>query len=356
MKIIVSLLLGLSLFPTNVFAGEYFVVQKEWEGIEREYLIFFPEQYQLGGNRLFPVMFGLHGYTGTASGFEKETTKGMNLLAEKEGIVLVYPQGTYFTSINKDEPWFISSWNDVVSNAEQKPNKPRKCQLDRDEYSRPPECRDFNFCAWTSCYDDLGFLKAILLDVSANYRVDKKRRYMVGMSNGGAMVYRFSCIYPELLSASAVVGSTVPISNSCSRETKLPLLIIYGSSDTTTPADGSPSIDGFFYEPASVLFHTWADKMKCSDKVTKSVLKHSVEKGINCRARRECEFPSREVQVCEIAGGGHHWPGQNESVGFCGEPLQREIFEFSLACDKDYKIINWGNELIWDFLKEHRKD
>ncbi len=355
MKYILSLLLGFSLCSANGTEGQYFVVKKQWEGIEREYLIFLPEQYEASESELFPVVFGLHGYTGTASGFEKETTKGMNLLAEKEGIVLVYPQGSHFNSIDQGEPWFISSWNDVVTNAQQKPNHPRKCELDRDEYPRPPECGEFNFCAWTSCYDDLGFLKSIITDVSANYRVDEKRRYMIGMSNGGAMSYRFSCLYPELLSATAIVGSTVPISNSCNRKSKLPLLIIYGSADITTPANGSPSIDGFFYEPASVLFHTWAGNMECSDKVIKSNLKHTKDKGINCIARRECEFSGNEAQVCEIPGGGHYWPGQNESVGFCSEPLQKDIVKSASVCEKRYGSINWGNEMIWDFLRKHKK-
>ncbi len=355
MKNVLSLLFGLVLCSANGIAGEYFSVQKQWEGIDREYLIFLPEQYKANENKLFPVVFGLHGYTGTASGFEKETTKGMNLFAEQQGIVLVYPQGSHFNSIHQGEPWFISSWNDVVTNADQKPSNPRKCLLDRDEYPRPPECREFNFCAWTSCYDDLGFLKSILLDVSANYRVDEKRRYMVGMSNGGAMSYRFSCLYPDLLSASAIVGSTVPISNSCSRETKLPLLIIYGSADSTTPADGSPSTDGFVYEPASVLFDSWAENMNCNDTAIKSNLKHSEDRGINCIARRECELAGKEVQVCEIPGGEHYWPGQNESVGFCSEPLQNDVVNSSSACEKHYESINWGNEMIWDFLKKHRK-
>jgi poly(3-hydroxybutyrate) depolymerase len=44
-----------------------------WQEIEREYLIFLPSKYQ--ESKELPMVVGLHGYTGTATGFEKETTK-----------------------------------------------------------------------------------------------------------------------------------------------------------------------------------------------------------------------------------------------------------------------------------------
>ena len=65
-----------------------------WQGIDREYLIFLPTSYISEGE--IPLVVGLHGYTGTASGFEKETTKGMNLHAEYRNYIAVYPQGVNF--------------------------------------------------------------------------------------------------------------------------------------------------------------------------------------------------------------------------------------------------------------------
>ena len=44
-----------------------------WQGVDREYLIFLPTSYS--SEEELPLVIGLHGYTGTASGFEKETTK-----------------------------------------------------------------------------------------------------------------------------------------------------------------------------------------------------------------------------------------------------------------------------------------
>ena len=50
-------------------------------GLEREYFVFTPSRLQAG--EPLPLVVGLHGYTGTATGFEEETSGGMNRHAEQ---------------------------------------------------------------------------------------------------------------------------------------------------------------------------------------------------------------------------------------------------------------------------------
>ena len=88
-KILLGLTVYLYLLSSNLWTAEYLSIKKDWEDIEREYLIYLPDNYEENKQKSYPVIFGLHGYTGTASGFQKETTKGMNLLAEKENIIIV---------------------------------------------------------------------------------------------------------------------------------------------------------------------------------------------------------------------------------------------------------------------------
>ena len=71
-----------------------------WQGIDREYLIFLPTGYT--SREELPLVVGLHGYTGTASGFEKETTKGMNLHAEYRNYIAVYPCLLYTSPSPRD--------------------------------------------------------------------------------------------------------------------------------------------------------------------------------------------------------------------------------------------------------------
>ena len=72
----------------------------DYEGMSRSYLIYIPEKINLDVSN--NLIVGLHGYTGTASGFEKETTGGLNNIAEKFGFIAVYPQGLYFNSNQND--------------------------------------------------------------------------------------------------------------------------------------------------------------------------------------------------------------------------------------------------------------
>jgi poly(3-hydroxybutyrate) depolymerase len=61
-------------------------------GEERSYLLFIPTVQK----ESYKLVIGLHGFSGSASGFEKETTGGFNLYAEEQGLIVVYPQGNYF--------------------------------------------------------------------------------------------------------------------------------------------------------------------------------------------------------------------------------------------------------------------
>ena len=135
-----------------------------WQGIEREYLIFLPASYSPEVE--IPLVVGLHGYTGTASGFEKETTKGMNLHAEYRNYIAVYPQGVNFWDKTNGMPFFVSSWNDLESNAPPREGERPICIKSRGEYPRPKECKEYSHCAWTGCYDDIGFIKKVIEEVT----------------------------------------------------------------------------------------------------------------------------------------------------------------------------------------------
>ena len=56
-------------------------------GEERSYLLFIPSVERTS----YKLVIGLHGFSGSASGFEKETTGGFNLYAEEQGLIVAYP-------------------------------------------------------------------------------------------------------------------------------------------------------------------------------------------------------------------------------------------------------------------------
>ena len=58
------------------------------EGLERKYTVHIPDNF----NEDSPLVFIMHGYTGTANGIMEYS--GMNNIADRENFIAVYPQGT----------------------------------------------------------------------------------------------------------------------------------------------------------------------------------------------------------------------------------------------------------------------
>jgi hypothetical protein len=57
-----------------------------------------------------------------------------------------------------------------------------------------------------------------------------------------------------------------------------------------------------------------------------------------------------------IPEGGHHWPGQSSDAGYCRNDIQANTISNYYNCKKDYPSkVNWGNDMIWEFLNKHRK-
>ena len=327
-----------------------------WQGEEREYLIYLPDEYEDSKEEVFPLVIGLHGYVGTSSGFERETSKGLNLHAEKENYIAVYPQGSHFNTSEDDKSTFVSSWNDIVSNAEPTPGQPPSCSHTTNPAPRPKECSTFGLCAWTSCYDDLGFIKQIIEVISRSYKVDTERRYMVGLSNGGAMTHKFACTYPDLLAAAVAVAPSIAKGRSCTPDSSLPYLQIFGENDKTTPTDDSQSAGGYFYENPLNSFNSWSASMQCNSQAIRDDLLIAKQEGLICYSRKQCEISTHEVVNCMIPEGGHHWPGQTPDAGYCRNDIQANTVSNYYNCKKDYPSkVNWGNDMIWEFLNKHRK-
>ncbi|MAI80520.1 MAG: hypothetical protein CL917_16365 [Deltaproteobacteria bacterium] len=323
-------------------------------GLEREYFVFTPTRAEAGGK--LPLVVGLHGYVGTATGFEEETSGGMNRHAEQEGYIAVYPQGLHFLDRRTDPPSFVSSWNDLETNRAAKEGERPICRDSEHGYACPSECGDCGACGWTSCADDIAFIAAVIESVSDEYPVDGSRRYVVGLSNGGAMAHRFACLRPDLLAAGVSVSGAIPRDRSCQPHAPISYMQIYGDADSQTPADGSATWDGFYYERPEVALTQWADAMGCAALEVAPELSVAQENGLICTARRACQGPpGTEVVNCLVLGGGHAWPGGSADRGYCRGDLQNSSIPDYAACrGQAAGTGGWGTPAIWEFLSRHQ--
>ena len=323
-------------------------------GIEREYFVFTPSRLKAGES--LPLVVGLHGYTGTATGFEEETSGGMNRHAEQEGYIVVYPQGGYFLDERTDPPTFVSSWNDLETNRPPRPGERPICENPDHGYACPKECGDCADCGWTSCLDDVGFIAEVIERVSQDYPVDPARRYVVGLSNGGSMAHRFLCLRPDLVAAGISVSGAIPRDRSCVPESPVSYMQVYGDADSVTPTDGEATWDGFFYETPSRSMDRWAEALGCAEAPAAARLSVAEGHGLVCTARRGCQGPpGTEVLNCRVPGGGHAWPGHSSDAGYCRSAIQSEsIPNYPDCVDQRGRASEWGIPALWEFLARHR--
>ena len=88
--------------------------------------------------------------------------------------------------------------------------------------------------------DDVAYLDAVIRDMSARYRVDPKRVYMTGHSNGSAMTFRYAC------DRAGTVAAVVPVSGTYSTDPtvcnpSMPVAVLHVIGDQDPAYPGNPT-------------------------------------------------------------------------------------------------------------------
>ncbi len=324
------------------------------DGLTREYFVFLPSAY--GGEATLPVAVFMHGYGGTATGTEAEVTQGLNQYAEEYGYVMVYPQGTWFMSrANDGEPTEVTSWNHISDGFDTGPAGPI-CTPDRGRYPCPPECGNCGLCGWTSCNDDVGFLKALVAEIGGRWSVDSDRVYVSGFSNGAMMANRIACEASELFAAAALIGGRVERGFECTPTSRLPLLQINGGADETVPHDGRVSYDGWFFASTTSVTRNWNDGASCAAELQDWASSVITDDTVKCTiACGETSHPSVD---CVWPEGDHRWPGTpgfRGSNGSCVTELQsRSMPDQTICIEPEENTDFWGSRLLFEFFDTHQ--
>jgi polyhydroxybutyrate depolymerase len=262
----------------------------EVAGVRRSYLVYVPATYQAG--QPIPLVLVFHPAGGSGEGMARHTR--FTELAEREGFVVVYPDG------------IGGRWND----------------------GRRPSSRD-----------DVGFVRALLDTLRRELAVDSSRVYATGISNGAMLSYRLACDLPGVFAAIAPVAGALPVTlaERCVPAMPLSVAALQGTADPILPYAGGGS------PPAAVLpaersVAFWAEATGCAPATPDIEVSDSVTDGT--RVRR-ISYPScsghRAVLLYAIEGGGHTWPG--------GPAGSRRVGRVSRELD--------ATSVIWDFFRHH---
>ena len=324
----------------------------EYDGLEREFFVFLPSSYD--GAASHPVAIFLHGYGGTATGTEAEVTQGLNFYAERAGYIVVYPQGTWFmANAGSPDQWEASSWNHISDGFDKGPAGPI-CTADAVKYPCPPECGDCGACGWTSCHNDVEFLKALVAEVQSTLVVDDV--FVSGFSNGAMMAQRVACEASNLFAAAALIGARGEPGFECTPTEPMPLLQINGGYDTTAPPDGSLSHAGYFYSDTRSVIEHWSGGAQCAIESTQWTSSSISGKPVHCSL--SCAGEKFESIDCLWPEGDHRWPGtpgKMGSNGYCVSELQSDSMPEQTICLVPERTTTiWGSSLMFEFFDSHR--
>ena len=278
-------------------------------GLERTYRLHVPVGRDK--DRPVPLVIVLHGGGGTGDRTVKLTRGGFDRLADKDGFLVVYPDGVE------------NHWNDGRTEVSYRAHKEK--------------------------IDDVGFLSALIGTLVREYNVDAGRVYVTGISNGAMMSLRMGWEASDKVAAIAPVAGTMPevSCEKCAPQRPVPVLLISGTEDPLVPWGGGDvhfgrrTLGKVLSADRTIEF--WMKHDGCAEKAEVTRLPDADPADgtqVRCETHGGGEEGS-EVVLYAIEHGGHTWPG--------GEQYLRERFIGKTCRDID------ACEVIWEFFKKHER-
>ncbi len=271
----------------------------DFGGLSRSYVVHVPKGHDAAA--ALPVVLAFHGATMT--GAMMAWFSDLNRKADEAGFIAVYPNGT-----GKRSSLFWNGGNCCGS-------------------------------AMQNQIDDVGFVDALLDDLYRTYRVDTRRVYATGMSNGGIMVYRLAAELAHRIAAIAPVAGCRE-SEIGRPQRPVSVLHFHGTHDEFVPYTGgvgSKSITGTDFRSVEESIQGWVDWNGCEAKPRIDVLSKAGDELTVTRKTYGEGKEGTEVVLVTIDGGGHTWPGRKGMTRMLG----RSTLNVS------------ANDLMWEFFQKH---
>ncbi len=181
-----------------------------------------------------PLLVMLHGFsTSPTAPQDMDEYMAMSPAANARGMIVALPLGTHDTVIDKYE------WNATDS------------------------CCGFD----TPDANDIGYIAAMVDEVTAKYKIDPKRIFVLGHSNGGFMAHRLACDEADKIAAIvSLAGGTFKNQKKCAASAPISVLQVHGDADGTISYTGGPPLNVAQLPPAPGAVETmadWAVKNRC---------------------------------------------------------------------------------------------
>ncbi len=225
----------------------------------RTYSVHVPASYT--GKTAVPLVLDFHGLFG--NGASEKSASGYAALSDKEGFVIVWPDG------------LDTAWNVGVC------------------------------CTKSRTVDDVGFARDIVTTLEGQGCIDPKRVYATGFSMGGGMALYLACNAADVFASVAASSFDLMIDSEepCHPSRPITEIAYRGTSDPLVPYDGgastppnNPSITVHFLGAVGT-FQKFAQLDGCTGMPTAA-------DSNDCRSYTQCAAGT-EVTLCTVQGGGH---------------------------------------------------
>jgi len=232
-------------------------------GLSRRYVVWLPSQHR--EKEPLPVVLAFHG--GFASPEQLEESAAIHQADQAQNFVIVYPEG------------YQRSWNAVLC-----------CG---------PAARDN--------IDDRKFVCALLDDLASAVRIDFRRVYATGFSNGALFAYYLASTMADRITAIAPVSGAMqdpnPIPPPCR---PVPVFHWHGLEDRFAPYHGGMSL--VKTAPRQPPVESGIEFWKHFDGAHTAAQEELFGGSAVCLVYSGGRDGTR-VQLCRVRGLGHQWPG-----------------------------------------------
>jgi polyhydroxybutyrate depolymerase len=256
-------------------------------GEQRIYILHVPPMYDPSQAR--PLVFIFHGFGLKAEEMIRITD--FNSQADASGFMVVYPNGTGRKT----------SWNGGDCCGE----------------------------AAIKNVDDVGFVRAMIQELSKSVNLDRKRIYATGFSNGAIMSYRLACDLSDMIAAIGPVSATQN-ARTCQPDRPVSIIHFHGTDDELNPYEGTSSGSVVFPSVKDTI-QLWVGLDSCP------TLAQKEESGNIVHETYTSCSQGTAIELYTIQGGEHAWPG--------GESVSPEIGEPTTEIA--------ATPLMWKFFEAH---
>ena len=242
------------------------------DGIERNYLLYVPEDYD--GQEDWPLVMVFHGFR-IDGRFQMEVSQ-MNPVADREKFLIAYPEGLpvlYPLTGETGTGWIIpGAW-------------------EREEHQ-----------------DDVGFVSKVIDDVNDEYNIDLARVHSTGWSNGSHFSFYLACELSDRIASAGGVGGHMTYGqlSSCNADRPVSTILIHGTDDILVPFEGIPDL----YPPIPTTPEYWVSQNNCSTEpiVTELPDINTEDHSTITRYQYTSCDDETEMDFYVMNDGGHTWP------------------------------------------------